>query len=195
MPREKQFDETEAIRRFTEVFWQKGYKACSVGDLVAASGLSRSSLYDTFGDKEQLFVRCLQYYGGHIRENLEAFTKDLPSPMEKIAGALQMPFHTYGQQAENCKGCLVVNTMGELDGTNSEVQQLVMNARTGYEAFLAACIEQGQAQGELITHAEPQALARFLYAAMSGLLVIFKAAPNQAFLEEQVALIMKLLQK
>ena len=38
-----------------QVFWHKGYEATSMEDLLSAMDLNRGSLYDTFGDKRQLF--------------------------------------------------------------------------------------------------------------------------------------------
>lgn len=62
MPWEKSFDENEALTSAMRVFWQKGYDATSVADIVAATGASRYGLYDVFGDKRQLFLRVLDHY-------------------------------------------------------------------------------------------------------------------------------------
>ena len=194
MPREKQFNEDEAIKRFTEVFWQKGYNACSVGDLVTASGLSRSSLYDTFGDKEQLFIRCLKNYSAEVKKVLEEATQHQQTAIEKIETALRLPFKTLDEKG-NCKGCLAVNTMGELDGKASAIQEIILNTKAGWEDFLAACIEQGQQNGEIITSDTPQALASFLYTTFCGLLVLQKANPDTSFLLRNIAMAVNLLRK
>ena len=194
MPRTKQFDEEQAIQKFTEVFWQKGYNACSVGDLVAASGLSRSSLYDTFGDKEQLFIRCLETYSADVKNALGAATQHQPTATAKIEAALRMPFQTVDGTA-NCKGCLAVNTMGELDGTTNQIQQIILKTKTGWESFLASCIEEGQQSGELITTDTPQALAGFLYTTFCGLLVLQKANPDPSFLLRNIKMALHLLQQ
>ncbi len=60
--RPRSFNEAEALEQATRVFWAKGYDGATVDDLVAGTGVSRPSLYATFGDKESLFMRCLEHY-------------------------------------------------------------------------------------------------------------------------------------
>ncbi len=191
MPREKQFDEADVLERFTEVFWQKGYNACSVGDLVAASGLSRSSLYDTFGDKEQLFVRCLQHYTIQVRESLEEATAAKSSAIEKIETALRLPF---AAKKKSNAGCLLVNTMVELNSCSADIHQVLLHAKAGYEDFLADCVKQGQRNGEITNKASSEKLAGFLYTVFCGLLVAYKAKPQKTLMDQQIALAMSLLQ-
>ena len=58
----KQFEPDVALDAAVRVFWQLGYAGTSISDLLAATGLSRASLYATFGDKQQLFLTCLDRY-------------------------------------------------------------------------------------------------------------------------------------
>lgn len=192
MPREKQFDEDEVIQQVTRAFWQKGYGACSVGDLVAASGLSRSSLYDTFGDKEQLFIRCLQYYDAQFVNTLRKIDEQEPTALEKIRAILRMPFLAQHKQA-SCAGCLTINTFSELPHVGSGVQQAVLQAKKNAEEFLAKWVREGQEKKEIETSDSPEALGCFLYTVMSGVLVSQKAAPDRAALEQTVALTISVL--
>src|SRR5690242_11014867 len=84
MPKTKQFDENEVLRKARNVFWEKGFNGTSMDELVRATGLSRSSIYDTFGDKHGLFVRSIQLYGQEEREALSKFMKNDFSPKKKI---------------------------------------------------------------------------------------------------------------
>ena len=62
MGRPREFDTTEALERALDVFWANGYEATSMRDLTGAMGLSKSSLYDTFGSKHELFLSALDHY-------------------------------------------------------------------------------------------------------------------------------------
>jgi TetR/AcrR family transcriptional repressor of nem operon len=62
MARTKSFDVEDAVDRALGVFWEKGYAATSAQDLVDALGINRSSLYGTFGSKDELYQRALARY-------------------------------------------------------------------------------------------------------------------------------------
>ena len=62
MPRPREFDETAALDAAIECFWRRGYEATSLRDLTAAMGLTAPSLYNAFGDKEELFALALERY-------------------------------------------------------------------------------------------------------------------------------------
>src|SRR6187549_1927026 len=54
MGRPREFEAAEALRQAMHVFWSKGYEGASLADILHATGLSKSSLYATFGDKRTL---------------------------------------------------------------------------------------------------------------------------------------------
>ncbi|MBL4591936.1 MAG: TetR/AcrR family transcriptional regulator [Phycisphaerales bacterium] len=62
MPRPKSFDPDTVLAKAMGVFWEKGYDAASISDLTEAMGINRFSLYDTFGDKHQLYLKALDTY-------------------------------------------------------------------------------------------------------------------------------------
>ncbi len=62
MARPRQFDEEKVIESLMNVFWEKGYQATSMQDLVAASGLLKGSLYGAFGDKHAMYLAALKHY-------------------------------------------------------------------------------------------------------------------------------------
>ena len=62
MARPKEFNPDDAIEKAMQVFWHKGYESTSMEDLLIAMDLNRGSLYDTFGDKRQLFLKVVDRY-------------------------------------------------------------------------------------------------------------------------------------
>ena len=79
MPRPREFDETTALEAALECFWQRGYEATSVRDLAASMGLTAPSLYNAFGDKQQLFARALErYLDCTTRDRLRRLEASLP---------------------------------------------------------------------------------------------------------------------
>ena len=45
MARRKEFEPKQALRDAMYVFWEKGYEATTIGDLVEHTGINRASLY------------------------------------------------------------------------------------------------------------------------------------------------------
>ena len=62
MARPREFDELEALDQATKVFWTHGYNGTSLVDLTNAMGISKSSFYDTFGGKRDLYLKTLDYF-------------------------------------------------------------------------------------------------------------------------------------
>lgn len=91
MARPKEFDEQEVVAKAVELFQRKGYDATSVRDLLEHTGLSSSSLYATFGGKQELFLHALEAHTvlerqtlfeqltrpGALQHNVEAVFRDL----------------------------------------------------------------------------------------------------------------------
>src|ERR1700743_2351628 len=59
MPRTKSFNEEDMLDKAKNLFWRKGYHGTPPQEIVDGTGLSRSSLYDTYGDKHTLFLKTL----------------------------------------------------------------------------------------------------------------------------------------
>ena len=62
MARPREFDEDRVIEVLTRVFWEKGYEATSMQDLVKATGLLKGSLYGAFGDKKALYMKVWESF-------------------------------------------------------------------------------------------------------------------------------------
>src|SRR5882762_6555225 len=78
----KEFDREVAVRRAIEVFWKKGFARTSAEDLVAAMGIGKQSLYDTFGDKRRLFLEALRTYSS---EGIASLVKRVAGGASRIA--------------------------------------------------------------------------------------------------------------
>ena len=81
--RNKEFEPDEIADAAMQVFWQKGYAATSVQDLVDGTGLSRSSLYNTFENKHKLYQEALKRYQAITTANIQKLTGDM-SVQERI---------------------------------------------------------------------------------------------------------------
>src|SRR5258707_13616400 len=88
MARAKEFDRDVALRRAIPVFWKKGFARTSTEDLVAAMGIGKQSLYDTFGDKRGLFLEALRTYNS---EGVASLVKRVAGGASRITAIEGVP--------------------------------------------------------------------------------------------------------
>lgn len=70
MPRNREFNPDTVVDAALELFWRKGYKSCSMADVVRKSGVARYGLYQTFKDKDQLYCAALKRYQQKLHDFL-----------------------------------------------------------------------------------------------------------------------------
>ena len=108
------FDRGEVLDKLLFLFWERGYEATSQSDMVARAGISSSSLYNSFGNKADIFDAVLERYN--------AMSHGLMAPLRDGDGGLDLVVGFVGGLAEHVRaagappGCLMVRTMTELGG-------------------------------------------------------------------------------
>lgn len=122
MARNVEFDEQLAVSRAMDLFWKKGYSGATMRDLTEAMGINSSSLYNTIGDKHQLFVRSIKYY---TESRMEAAKKQL-APIKSPLKALEKYINNaaYGITSEP-NSCMAIKTTFEVATSDPEVQKII----------------------------------------------------------------------
>jgi TetR/AcrR family transcriptional repressor of nem operon len=151
MARKRSFDETAVLRAARDVFWERGYEATSLELLQAAMGLSRSSLYETFGSKRALFARVLD---GYLLDVIDPRLAPLERPgagFDSLVGY----FDDFGRYLRLAppdlagRGCLLMNTATELAVLDDEAAAVVEAYRQRVTAVFLAVLVQAAADGDL----------------------------------------------
>lgn len=174
MARTKEFNEDQALDKAIEIFWHKGYNGTSAQDLVTHLGLSRSSLYDTFGDKQKLFVKSLKRYQQQNQESV----KDFLDKSENIKTAFTEIFKQAvleSLQDRITKGCFMVNSAVELAMHDPDIAKIVHDNQKEVEDIFYQAIKKGQEKGQISTKQDARSLARFVFNNYSGIRVLARA--------------------
>ncbi|MEL7531776.1 MAG: TetR/AcrR family transcriptional regulator [Bacteroidota bacterium] len=181
MARPKAFDESVALEKAMELFWQQGYHATSYGQLVAHMGVNRASLYSTFGDKQALFDKAVKQYTAQNLTQLKAFFETQSSV---IAGLKKMVVRSLEEdlKPEGPKGCFVVNTATELQKGDEATLKRLLDHKELAEAVMADFIKGGQEKGEITQKQSAQQLAEYVFALYGGVKVMVKLKPERAYL-------------
>lgn len=191
MARTKVFDPALALEAAMRVFWEQGYEATSLDDLLRAMGIGRQSMYDTFGDKKQLYLAALEHYaatgGAELKRRLAAG----PSPLDAIETFLRGVAGV--DDAQRALGCLAVNAVAEFGKLDPEVAAFNERSERLTEELFADALTRARAAGELASGVDPAAAAHFLHSTIRGMRISAKNGASAAQLAATVAFAMAAL--
>lgn len=192
MPRAKAFDPDVALERAVELFWRQGYEGTSMAQLLAFMGISRQSLYDTYGNKHALFLSAVDRYRANLVVNFSAVTSAHESP---LAGLRAWVGHVLSEVVEHPdhRACFMANSALELGQRDPELRERVNEHLRNVEDGLTDLLERAQACGELDEGRDARALGRFLTNALHGLGVLSRGGASRAVLRDSIDVTLSVL--
>jgi TetR/AcrR family transcriptional repressor of nem operon len=175
MPRRRAFDDETAVKAACELFWERGYVSASLEELQSVTGLSRSSLYATYGSKRALFQRAAESYLIDIVDPLLGPMEAPGAGRDEIAGfflAMAEVLRSPDQRLAS-RGCLMLNTVLELEELDDKAVDMVASYRVRVRSALVnalstmEAVEDREAQAEVLTagHIGVMTMARIAPAA------------------------------
>lgn len=165
MGRNLEFIEEEAITKAMNVFWEKGYNGASMRDLSDAMQIGVSSLYNTLGDKKQLFLKCIRQYTSDSMADIIKLVKDNDSPLKSLIDIINESVNTITKSKQSC---LKVKTAFEIGVSDNDVRQIVRRSDDILIAFLKDLIQQAKEKNEIKEHHDAQMLADFIFNSFTG---------------------------
>jgi len=181
--RTKDFDEDEILKKAINIFWEKGYNATSMHDLIDGLGIGRSSIYHAFGDKHNLFVMALERYQLDGTAKIKDIIDNAPSLKDALERLLNGVIDDVLQNIYP-KGCFKVNSEVELGAQDEIVNKLLYTDDLIIEDALHTAFKKGQKNGEINSLKDPLALARFFCNTISGMRVYAKFRSERQFFED-----------
>ncbi|MDY8049234.1 TetR/AcrR family transcriptional regulator [Paenibacillus polymyxa] len=192
MARSKEFEEKEVLDKAMRLFWEQGYEKTSMAELVEHMGIHRRSLYDTFGDKHNLFLKAMDRFDDKISAALAGGVKGSKTASE----ALQFIFgFMIDGDEDSPAGCLMVNSAVELAARDVEVDNKSTKAFTTAEQLLKEIILWGQRKGEFTSTYNAEELAEYLHNVWIGLRVMARTSASKEKLHRITHISMKLLEE
>jgi TetR/AcrR family transcriptional repressor of nem operon len=184
MPRPKSFEEDAVLDKAVQLFWERGYDGTSLADLEAHLGLGRQSLYNSFGDKQALFLKALARY-----ERDSGAAVDQLATSDAGLGAIRRFFHwaVDSQTAPGPRrGCLLTNTISEIGAEDPEVQLRCNRARDVLERAFRRALTRAKAREEVSRDLDVEATATLLLVQQYGLNILAKTGAAPADLHAAV---------
>jgi TetR/AcrR family transcriptional regulator, transcriptional repressor for nem operon len=184
----KQFNRSEVLDRAMTLFWNRGYEATSIQDLVEATGINRGSIYGTFGQKKGLFLAVLDHYAEKVAKPLIEELSD-PDPRR----AIERMFDSIIRRTSDPRfprGCLNTNTSLECPASGDEITRKIAEGLGQQESAIYRVLHRAQAEGSLASTLDGRALARFFMGVAQGMNVVNKAVADPGALKDMARVAM-----
>jgi len=188
----KQFNQDEALQNALDIFWAKGFEATSMQELVNAMGVNRASMYQTYGNKSELYSAAIDRYTESSLQFIRALLEAPTSPM----GNLQQLFNQLIELSFNkMSGCFMGNTAAELAPHNAAVAEKIRNFWIQFEDMISNTLERAIEHNELQLNTDTIKLASFVNSTLQGLLIKSKASVDKGTLKSDIDLLFKLIKE
>lgn len=170
MPKKEMFDNGEVLKKALFLFWEKGFNGTSIANLETTMGINRSSIYNTYGNKNELFLKALEFYTEVQKASLYSeFIKDKSS-----LTAIRLLFESLAKETlsdKTQKGCFLVNTTTELANQDPGLRLFLIKAKETMVSIFTELIGKAQAAGEVPVEKDAKAIALYFFSSLQGLRV------------------------
>ena len=180
MPRQKEYDPNVVVERAMNVFWEKGFEATSVQDLVDATGINRFSMYQAFGDKRGLFLRALDHYFRRVLPQVNHLSEDASGGLATIRRYFEA-LETTIMSPLGQRGCFGQNTGIELARRDETALEPLNSMYTELNDNFERALRAAAGRGELKPDTPIAEIARFLVTVAQGMILMAKTGRDHHF--------------
>lgn len=167
MPRTEEFDRELVLHKAMNVFWEKGYNGTSMQDLVDATTLNRSSIYNSFGSKLEFYQATLKQYQKIGNAYFQKALLKAKNPLEAIRFIFEgfLP-EIIAKEKEN--GCFAMNCKSEMGNQNQDIRKWLLDTQEYTLLIFQGLIEDGQEQGIINKGQDSKSYAYYVFSAFQG---------------------------
>lgn len=179
------FNPDQALETAMHLFWENGYDGTSLDDLLRATRISKSSFYNAYGNKSNLFEKCLKLFCSKQIEMVEQGLQRAANGrafIEKLLRDLVKGVRLN----EPHLGCFLMNTAHEFAGREGDVSKMVSTSTLRFNKVMQQAIKNGQEAGVITKEKEPDALAFYVMSSVAGLRLMISAQVDPDQLDEIV---------
>lgn len=176
MPRNKSYNTDDVLEKAMHVFWNNGYEQTSVRMLEKEMGINQFSIYSSFTSKHNLFVESLKKYREYVNKNVYG---NLLKPGARLKD-LELFLNRFAEDkktGQKYKGCLVVNSTGEINPMDNEVSVELFNYYMFIKEMLKKVLGNSIEAGDISADTDVEKYSNFLLGVMQGLSVGAKVLP------------------
>lgn len=185
MARPREFDRDLALGGAISLFRERGFEGASTGDLTRAMKIGRQSLYDTFGDKWQLYKEAVARY---LAQETEAHLAALSTGPRAIDGLEILLARVRAKAGEACLG---IGAICEFGRSKPELTALHQATESRLLAALVARLREGQDEGDVAADLDVREGAAFLIANINAVRIAARGGAGAVQLQALAELALK----
>ncbi len=165
--RPSKFDRDELVETVMNKFWEEGYNNVSLNEIAQEAGLTRASLYHSFGSKDELFLLTLREYAKGSPEHI---LHNMPEGMTVGRALFQMFDEACKMRAADKKnrGCFFTNCVNELVATDLPVKDELLKMMAQQKKLISSVIKKAISSGELPAGADAKTLTNLMISFIHG---------------------------
>ena len=193
MGRPREFDMDQALEQAVQAFWNHGYEATSLSDLMETMDLRKGSIYKAFGDKHSLFIAALdRYLDDLLKFNEEAFESG-DTPKDAVRLWLNSRLKKFCEQPLN-RGCLIINSLVEDAYQDKVAAEKIKTYFTRTQKLLTKTIKEGQDLNQFRKDFTASELSQLINVSLVGMVAMSKGAISKNACLKIVKNILKLIE-
>ena len=180
MGRPASFDQTEMLETIQSVFWDNGYSATSLDDIMQSTGLGKGSLYGAYGSKQDMYLLAFTDYCdwavADLKERLRGNDADA---IVRLRAYIQSAAKG-GAKAR--RGCMLAKGTTEVAGRFPDVDKIIERTFKAMERAIVQCVRQAQSAGDITADRDARTIGVTLLALVRGMGALAQAGTSSASL-------------
>ncbi len=177
MPRNKSYSDDIVLEKAMNVFWIHGYEATSVRLLEKEMGINQFSIYASFQNKKNLFIESIRNYREYVKGNRFQLLLQENAGLQELESFLLGAVNANKTEISS-KGCLIVNTAGELGDKDSDIAREVNQYYDFIREMLKNVIRNAISKNEIPVDTNIEQQANFFLGVMQSISVASKTMDN-----------------
>ena len=195
MPRKLEFEPKDVLQKAMQVFWEKGLVETSINDLVQATGVQRSGLYNVFGSKENLFRESFQFYLDTVMQKNFAVLYQCPEVRVADLIAFFQQLYPVIDLAESRFGCLLCHSAVAYSPEMQAVHDLIAGQLQEMEDVFALALVNSKKHKDIAESVDAQETAEYLVASILALHSMLRGAPARKYAKKYLDRVLLELQQ
>ena len=180
MGRPASFDQTEMLETIQSVFWNNGYSATSLDDIMQSTGLGKGSLYGAYGSKQDMYLLAFtDYCDWAVADLKQRLRGDDADAIVRLRAYIQSAAKG-GANAR--RGCMLANGTAEVAGRFPDVDKIIERTFKAMEREIVQCVRQAQRAGDISADRDARTIGVTLLAIVRGMGALARAGTSSASL-------------